>query len=471
MKRRHALVLMTAVLLALAGCGGDSWSSGDRVLVAKFLYDSRLENPARYQVVVFKYPGPDGPLKKGVPTNYIKRLMGLPGELLALFFGRIYLCDDTEPSQKVRLKLNDVGRVQNALDLWEPRFMHRNDDDALELFRAGHFKILRKPTATMLTMRRLVYDNDHQPKDLQGKLPPRWTPQSGNWVIGDGGTTFQHENAPGKEVAWLRYQHILRPSTPEIKEVDRKPQLIRDFSGYNSYETRGFHQGPQGINWVGDLMLEFELRVERPEGELRLELARGVDQFQVRCNLQSGDCALFRKGEGGEKKLATARSERLKSAGTYQIRFANFDDRLTLWIDRELPFGDGVKYEAPSQPGPTGNDLKPALIGSKGAAIRIAHLKLWRDAYYTSARANVNTPDAKLADDAGAAFWSDPDQWAPIRKIEPSTLYVQPGHYLCLGDNSPESSDSRAWGTVPERLMLGRALTVYYPFNRIGAIK
>jgi signal peptidase I len=50
-----------------------------------------------------------------------------------------------------------------------------------------------------------------------------------------------------------------------------------------------------------------------------------------------------------------------------------------------------------------------------------------------------------------------------------------------MGDNSPHSSDGRCWGLVPERLMLGRALVVYYPFwapvwpfsspvNRVGAI-
>ena len=50
-------------------------------------------------------------------------------------------------------------------------------------------------------------------------------------------------------------------------------------------------------------------------------------------------------------------------------------------------------------------------------------------------------------------------------------MYVQPGHYLCLGDNSQASSDSRDWGLVPERLMLGRALLVYYPFDRVGRIR
>ena len=67
-----------------------------------------------------------------------------------------------------------------------------------------------------------------------------------------------------------------------------------------------------------------------------------------------------------------------------------------------------------------------------------------------------------------------------MSKLSFRVMYVQPGHYLCLGDNSPASSDSREWGLVPQRLMLGRALIVYYPFkwtytwpynpeNRVGA--
>ena len=37
--------------------------------------------------------------------------------------------------------------------------------------------------------------------------------------------------------------------------------------------------------------------------------------------------------------------------------------------------------------------------------------------------------------------------------------------------NSPMSADSRDWGLVPARLMLGRALMVYWPYNRAGAIR
>jgi len=36
--------------------------------------------------------------------------------------------------------------------------------------------------------------------------------------------------------------------------------------------------------------------------------------------------------------------------------------------------------------------------------------------------------------------------------------------YYAMGDNSPESSDSRFWGTVPEKNLLGPGAVVYWPF-------
>ncbi len=41
-----------------------------------------------------------------------------------------------------------------------------------------------------------------------------------------------------------------------------------------------------------------------------------------------------------------------------------------------------------------------------------------------------------------------------------------PAHeYWAMGDNSANSSDSRTWGTVPEKNIVGRAAFVYYPFG------
>ena len=77
---------------------GPSWSSGDRVLVAKFLFDGdQLWKPKRHNVFVFKYPGQlkgntidGGPQKGNSAMNYIKRTEGLPSETIAVFDGDLY---------------------------------------------------------------------------------------------------------------------------------------------------------------------------------------------------------------------------------------------------------------------------------------------------------------------------------------------------------------------------------------------
>lgn len=38
-------------------------------------------------------------------------------------------------------------------------------------------------------------------------------------------------------------------------------------------------------------------------------------------------------------------------------------------------------------------------------------------------------------------------------------------HYFAMGDNSPNSADSRMWGFVPQTEILGRAILIYYPFS------
>ena len=45
------------------------------------------------------------------------------------------------------------------------------------------------------------------------------------------------------------------------------------------------------------------------------------------------------------------------------------------------------------------------------------------------------------------------------------TFKVSAENYFALGDNSAHSSDSRFWGTVPARNVVGRGLFVYYPFT------
>jgi len=174
--------------------------------------------------------------------------------------------------------------------------------------------------------------------------------------------------------------------------------------------------------------------------------------------------ALKRIGAGGAEFGEPSRPCKV-ATGSHDLRFANVDCRLWVWVDGKLiDFGEEGNYTPPTpdqeaafkdaqgQPdfNPEGwtrtNDvLAPASIGAEGG-VGIQNIKLHRDVYYTR---NNAAGDHARAD----------------------IFYVQPAHYLCMGDNSAQSSDSRKWGLVPERLMLGKAVFIFFPIGRIGFIK
>jgi signal peptidase I len=431
-----------------------SWHTGDRVLVAKFLYDLGtlgLDMPKRHDVVVFKYPRE--PQKAQVPMNYIKRLIGLSGETIAIHCGKLYSLEG--------LKYDD-GQVPE-LDLWEQAYMHADDAQAKQLFREDKFHMIRKSPREMLAVRRLVFDNEHQPKDMVGKVEPRWGAGSSVWKPDNDREPkrFTHPAGQDGAVAWLRYRHLI-PMDHDRQKA--REELITDFMGYNTWEERrGNHSSP-AQDWVGDLMLECEVQVEQAQGELILELSKGMDRFQARWDLASGVCTLVRLTEGKETTLETKDTE-MKRPGKYRLRLGDFDERLTVWVDSSLPFGDGVVYKPPRFRGPTKeNDFQPASIGVRNGGVAVSRLKVWRDTYYT---VNINFSDANPE-----VRFDQPETWDSMRDLPVRTLYVQPNHFLCMGDNSRESSDGRSWGTVPKRLMLGRALMIYYPLNgRAGRIE
>lgn len=465
------------------------YSTGDRVLVAKFLYDLLGRSPDRLDVVVFKFPGdgdkgglwPDtGPQLRGVPMNYIKRLVGLPGETIYIYRGDLYHSAKADPELWTTEDFQDCKteeeKAARRLMLWRARgerdYTHSKTVDAtreteehrsiLDRMRKDEIRIVRKPADKILAERRIVYDNDYPAADLiQARQEARWKPETDAWTAQ--GTEFQSKATEG--TSWLRYRHLVRNANG-MQEAN--PELIGDFLGYNSDPKT--NQNGAGKHWVKDLLLECEVEVTSPQGQFTLELSSGVDRFRAVWNLADGICTLYRiqpHGAGIGAALGMEQGEKLasqptaiKQPGKYRVRFANFDRQLVVWVDGSLPFGaNGHAYAAPENQNWTEhNDVKePASIGVTGAAVTVRHVSLWRDVYYT-----VGT---------------DRDETSQIRQ-----MYVQPDHYLCLGDNSPASSDGRRWGLVPSRLLLGKAQVVYYPFyfpwwplkaptNRVGLIR
>jgi signal peptidase I len=452
--------------------------NGDRILVNKYIY--AFTDPERWDVVVFKFPG-------DAQINYIKRLVGLPGETLRIYQGDLF-----------------VGGEKAARD--------------------ADFTITPKPPGKVLAMRQLVHDTDHDPADLDAAgWPLRW--QREGWQLEksiDGNVVAQRYHVDGakRDTAWLRYQHVVptyeawqlvagigdRPigDNPE-KQAELQqfqvPQLITDANPYNGREDSlrlnaqpdlSIHPLRQGIHWVGDLMVEANIEVESSEGELLLELVEGGRHFTCSIDLASGEATL--SAEGARDYAPKAKTS-VSGAGKHRVAFANFDDQLMLWVDGELVsfeastaydveqvFGDRREILPVSTDDDPG-DLAPAGIGARGAKLAVSRLRLWRDIYYIAdswsqhpQRMGSSISDYDVPMDI-AEVLRTPARWGVFSTRRTADFPLGKDQFFVMGDNSAESADARLWfgdsirGGQPggdyleRRLLIGKALCVYWPHS------
>ena len=128
--------------------------------------------------------------------------------------------------------------------------------------------------------------------------------------------------------------------------------------------------------------------------------------------------------------------------------------------------GDLVVFHYPVDPS---MHLVKRVVAVAGDRVRLKHGRVWINeqpveepyAFYSPAAVDDfrdNFPSLRQADPS-----LDPNWWMRLRRsIVDGELTVPRGHLFVLGDNRNDSEDSRYWGFVPERDVVGRPFVVYF---------
>jgi signal peptidase I len=385
--------------------------NGDRILVNKFAYD--FVPPKRFDVVVFRYP-------EDAKTNYIKRLIGLPGETVSIAGG----------------------------DIWTSR-------------EGAEPTIARKPTAKLRAMLQCVHDSRHESEELaKAGWPSRWADWSApgsppKWTTEDGGRSFAVD-AKGTP-ATLRYRHFL-PTPDDWEEIgvgvrvdgELTPQLIDDFQPYNAMTTKS--------HWVGDLAVEARLENRGEGGSVVFDLVEAGRRHEAIFDLATGGVEVASPYLDGARPKGTTK---VRGRGAWTVLFANVDDELSLFVDgRRVTFDRPTGWAAPiasaesakpvrEEPTPGSDlacDLAPAGVTAADATVRIADVRVLRDIFYIGA--DGISAVGGMIEKPRLDFPLEADQ------------------FFVLGDNSAASKDSRLWlegHHVDRNLLVGKALTIFWP--------
>ena len=429
-------------------------NSGDRVLVLKYLYNFREPRP--WDVVVFKNP-------QSNRDNYIKRLVGLPGEEIEIVHGDIFY-----------------------------REMEKGSNEP--------WHIRRKPRRAQEVMWQVVYDNDYRPdqkrleKDDESFCP--------KWAAPDGG---KHWDLSGDHGRIFEFKGSDKPAKVVLK-ADRRTFLPR--YGYNpAGDTTNINTH---IDICSDLELSFVFVPKADDVRVSLMLSSFEHLFKAELGAD-GVAKLFYKPLAAEAwdDWGATKIRPLELGRGCEVTLTHVDLSVTLWVDgkailrspgQEYPENYRTLKKRLSELGRGDIPLPRIAIAAEGGPCQLRHIRLMRDVYYTFTKLQ-EVPDGPLGDftrelkdgklDSSNPGWGVTGNSLELKKRSPENSDLD--EFFVLGDNSPQSLDGRAWtraaptlrlwkkdgkilrtyeeeaeqlyhlGTVPRYNLIGRALFVYWP--------
>lgn len=432
--------------------------SGDRILVLKYLY--ALRDPKRFDVIVFKNP-------QNPADNYIKRLIGLPGEQIALADGDIFF--RTVPEGREPAGDSYVHRAQ----LWET---------------AG-WKIARKDPITQRAVWQTVHDSAFAP--LASSQSGPWAPsEQKDWTLGP--REYQYT---GSAAVDLVFDQTRRRTGPEARGPLALSWVIDDYYPYN--EPMYARLGPRFP--VSDIRMHAAFKPASEGQSIGIDLATHAHQF--RATLTGGKAEIaWRQSVGAVgtygpwQTVATASAPALPAGVVSNVEFWHLDQSLQVWLNGKRI----VEFQYDWSPGQrilyaTGRSLEGLMNDQSG--IPKAHNILANPNLYTQAGCNARFTFSggpftltRVGLDRDLFYQpasKDGGKGPPGLATSPyAPLILSPDQFFACGDNSPASADGRLWdsvdpwvneqfpipagpyqraGVIPRDLLLGKAFFVYWP--------
>ncbi|HYG74731.1 MAG TPA: signal peptidase I [Planctomycetota bacterium] len=474
-QRTKSIIKWALLTIAVIGGIGFSWING-----------AVAGEPKRFEVVVFYYnedweivtrddEGAVRQKRASKKINYIKRLVGLPGETIVVSGGDLFR-REAGADQIIR-KNDENADIQDVLwypinEAWKKQrheLPAKNDpnaeaiqaqledlafpwevtgntggkalDHGLQIDAADAVKLTYKYPITNIYVKQGRWPFRHldcpaakSPEGSKVRMPDQKTEHM---------TAYIEHSCNGVQCSNCR-QVLFPLGGPRL---DGKPQIMPEL--FNTFKG--------GNMIMNDLKLEMEIDVQ----------TAGAMQIQLGSALHSalwtlGGADSFPAVEGtGSTVHPVSKLVPVLSPGRHTLSLAYVDGTVTAMLDGQQVEKTFVEVK----PAGTAAFKNSSIItvSFKGLKGTLKQLNIFRDLYYLSdttqiqmsSRQNTMQPSLRNFEDEGTTL----------------VTRLPQDNYLMFGDNSPSSKDSRTWGTVPKEELIGRASFVWWPPSRWRFIK